>query len=75
MSDKTGAAAAPAPPKSTGLDMSKLSDPSKYTTPPTEGDYMGDIDSYSPNLGPDESLLDSVINRDDYENYLLICGK
>jgi exodeoxyribonuclease-5 len=72
LSSKTGAAAGPVQPKSTGLDMSKLSDPNKYKTPGT--DFTGE-DYTGPAPGADYSLETSVINRDDYENYLLICGK
>jgi hypothetical protein len=72
LSGKTGTAAGPIQPKSTGLDMSKLSDPDKYKTPGT--DFTGD-DYTGPAPGADYSLETSVINRDDYENYLLICGK
>ena len=72
LSSKTGAAAGPVQPKSTGLDMSKLSDPNKYKTPGT--DYTGE-DYTGPTPGADYSLETSPINRSDYENYLLICGK
>ena len=74
LSGKTGTAAAPVVPRQK-LDMSGLSDPTKYTTPPSATDFESQQEEYRPEPGLDESLEDSVINRDDYENYLLICGK
>ena len=69
------------------FDPSKLSDPSLYSTPPSEDDYNSEMDDYYDsqedkdnymddymNQG-DEMLQTSPINRSDYENYLLICGK
>ena len=69
------------------FDPSKLSDPSLYSTPPSEDDYNSEMDDYYNdqedkdnymddymNQG-DEMLQTSPINRSDYENYLLICGK
>jgi exodeoxyribonuclease-5 len=74
LSGKTGTAAAPVVPRQK-LDMSGLSDPTKYTTPPSATDFESQQEEYKPEPGADQSLEDSVINRDDYENYLLICGK
>jgi hypothetical protein len=69
------------------FDPSKLSDPSLYSTPPSEDDYNSEMNDYYDsredkndymddymNQG-DEMLQTSPINRSDYENYLLICGK
>jgi hypothetical protein len=86
-SKNTGAKAAPAANK---FDPSKISDPSLYSTPPTKEDFIGEeFDSYSnedkenymddyyndPSFNSDEMLKTSIINKDDYEKYLLICGK
>jgi hypothetical protein len=87
-SKNTGAKAAPAANK---FDPSKISDPSLYSTPPTKEDFIGEeFESYrddedkndylndyynDTSFGSDEMLKTSIINKDDYEKYLLICGK
>lgn len=80
-----GTTAAPVAAK---FDPSKLSDPSRYSTPPVEDDYNSEMDDYYSNREDRENYMDdymneygdemlqtSPINRSDYENYLLICGK
>ena len=83
-SKNPGTTQAAAPAK---FDPSKLSDPSLYSTPPVEDDYNSEMDDYYSNREDRENYMDdymnqgdemlqtSPINRSDYENYLLICGK